>query len=52
MYHVATILLSVYRLFWYCMARLASMQGITAMHGRGCGHMSAELHVVEQSANT
>ena len=41
-------------LCWSCMARPTSAQDITAsdmaMHGRGCGHTSAELCVVA-SAN-
>ena len=37
-------------LHWSYMARPSSLQSITAndmtLHGRGCGHVSVELHVV------
>ena len=44
----------MYGLHWSCMTRPASVQDVTAsdmaMHGRGCGHINVELHVVA-SAN-
>ena len=39
-----------YVLHWSYMARPSSLQSITAndmtLHGKGCGHVSVELHVV------